>query len=200
MGRRSACSSIPGRATSIVGLRAAASAGVKPGDPGVEPRRVQYRNRAQARPDLDSHLPTLKIGDEEIHNARLRFGDLGTVDMLLGDDFFLSHRVYVANSQHKSSTFTYNWWPRIRPEWAQKGFAAATAAQPATEGDAASSGTRNLRLNPRPTRRLQRRTVARRRTTPRPRTENAAGPCPPGRGFRRSARFRARFAGLQPRV
>ena len=46
---------------------------------------------------------SFKLGDEEIKNVRLQFGDvqLGGADMLLGDDFFLSHRVYVANSQHK---------------------------------------------------------------------------------------------------
>ena len=49
-------------------------------------------------------FPVLKIGDEEIHNARLRFGDLGEFDMLLGDDFFLSHRVYVATASTNSTS------------------------------------------------------------------------------------------------
>jgi len=99
-----------GAQASVVGLRAAASAGVKPGGPGVEPAGYDSgigRNRVQA---WVANFPVLKIGDEEIHNARLRFEDLGTFDMLLGDDFFLSHRVLVANSQHKLY-FTYNGGP-----------------------------------------------------------------------------------------
>ncbi len=50
----------------------------------------------------------LKIGNEELHNVRLRFADLGTLDtdMLLGADFFVSHRLYVSNLQHRIY-FTY---------------------------------------------------------------------------------------------
>jgi tetratricopeptide (TPR) repeat protein len=47
---------------------------------------------------------------EKISNTRLRFADsdfLDGVDMLLGADFFLSHRVYVAASQEKIYV-TYN--------------------------------------------------------------------------------------------
>jgi tetratricopeptide (TPR) repeat protein len=48
------------------------------------------------------------LGDEEIRNTRLRIGDPGIdTDMLIGADFFLSHRIYVASKQHKLF-FTYN--------------------------------------------------------------------------------------------
>jgi tetratricopeptide (TPR) repeat protein len=52
---------------------------------------------------------SFKLGDEEIRNTRLRIGDPGidTTDMLIGADFFLSHRIYVASKQHKLF-FTYN--------------------------------------------------------------------------------------------
>jgi tetratricopeptide (TPR) repeat protein len=55
---------------------------------------------------------SFKIGDEEIHNARLRVTDneIPNVDMLIGADFFLSHRVYVANSRDRIY-FTYNGGP-----------------------------------------------------------------------------------------
>ena len=143
-----------GAQTSIVGLRAAASAGVKPGSPGVEPAGYSTgigRNSVQT---WIANFPVLKIGDEEIHNARLRFADLGTFDMLLGDDFFLSHRVLVANSQHRLY-FTYNGGPVFALNRRGKGPAAAptvpadptaaptasadatAAAQPQTGGDAA---------------------------------------------------------------
>jgi len=63
------------------------------------------------RPRVMTHLApfaTLKVGDEEIRNLHLRIGDTrdGT-DLLLGADFFASHRIYVSNSQHKLY-FTYN--------------------------------------------------------------------------------------------
>ena len=63
---------------------------------------------------------TFAVGGEKVTNTRLRFmdADLGAFDMLLGFDFFLSHRVYVANSQHKVY-FTYNGGPVFRLDQAQ---------------------------------------------------------------------------------
>jgi hypothetical protein len=66
------------------------------------------------RPAVMTHVApfsTFKVGDEEIRNLRLRVGDTreGT-DMLLGADFFVSHRIYVSNAQHKLY-FTYNGGP-----------------------------------------------------------------------------------------
>jgi tetratricopeptide (TPR) repeat protein/predicted aspartyl protease len=131
-----------GAATSIVGLRAAASAGMKPGDRGVE--LAGYTTGIGRKPVQTwiATFPVLKIGDEEVHNARLRFGDLGPFDMLLGDDFFLSHRVYVANSQHKLY-FTYNGGPVFALNGPRKGpaSAATVAAKAVTEGDAAPTDT-----------------------------------------------------------
>jgi len=68
-------------------------------------------SRGIGRPSVMTHLASfssLKVGDEEIRNPKLRVGDTreGT-DMLLGADFFLSHRIYVSNTQHKLY-FTYN--------------------------------------------------------------------------------------------
>jgi hypothetical protein len=66
------------------------------------------------RPRVMTHLApfaTLKVGDEEIRNLHLRIGYTrdGT-DLLLGADFFVSHRIYVSNVQHKLY-FTYNGGP-----------------------------------------------------------------------------------------
>ena len=101
-----------GAATSLLTLRAAERAGVKPTDPGVVPAGF---SRGLGRTMVQTWIatfPSFKVGDEEIKNARLRIGDvrLSDFDMLLGADFFLSHRVYVANSQHKLY-FTYNGGP-----------------------------------------------------------------------------------------
>ncbi len=57
-------------------------------------------------------VSSFKIGQEEIRNTRIRIGDieLSSADMLIGADFFLSHRIFVANSQRKLY-FTYNGGP-----------------------------------------------------------------------------------------
>jgi tetratricopeptide (TPR) repeat protein len=54
----------------------------------------------------------VKIGDEEIKNAPMVIGQSPSdeFDMLIGADFFLSHRIYVSKSQHKLY-FTYNGGP-----------------------------------------------------------------------------------------
>jgi predicted aspartyl protease len=92
-----------GAQRSVLTLAAAARAGVNPDSPGVVPAGSMYGAGAQTVKLWMATFASFKLGDEEIKNVRLQFGDvqLGGADMLLGDDFFLSHRVYVANSQHK---------------------------------------------------------------------------------------------------
>src|SRR5208282_4331960 len=66
-----------GATNSMVGLRAAAAAGLKPGDPGVESSGYTTGIGSKPIQTWIATFPVLKIGDEEVHNARLRFGDLG---------------------------------------------------------------------------------------------------------------------------
>ena len=142
-----------GASTSIISLRTAAAAGVKPGSPGVQPDGYDTGIGRNAVQTWIATFPVLKIGDEEIHNARLKFADLGSVDMLLGADFFLSHRVYVSNSQHRLY-FTYNGGPvfalkgprttRVTATAAAESSTARTdtaksSAEPANEPSAAAS-------------------------------------------------------------
>jgi tetratricopeptide (TPR) repeat protein/predicted aspartyl protease len=101
-----------GAPTSLLSLKAADRAGVKPGSQGVVDAGYGGgigRNRIKT---YVGPFSSFKIGDEEILNTRLRFADFGgdDADMLIGADFFLSHRIYVANSQHKLY-FTYNGGP-----------------------------------------------------------------------------------------
>jgi tetratricopeptide (TPR) repeat protein len=101
-----------GASTSILSLDAARRAGIDPGGAGVTRGGLQ---RGIGRRMLESWLApvaSFKIGDEEVRNTRLRLAaiSLPNTDMLLGGDFFLSHRVYVANSQ-KRIYFTYNGGP-----------------------------------------------------------------------------------------
>jgi tetratricopeptide (TPR) repeat protein/predicted aspartyl protease len=99
-----------GAATSMLSLKAAERAGVRLDSPGVvESGYWGGIGRGSIKTYIAS-FASFKIGDgEEIKNARLRIADINvsSFDMLIGADFFLSHRIYVANSQHKLY-FTYN--------------------------------------------------------------------------------------------
>jgi len=101
-----------GSPTTILTTSAAARAGIKPDSPGVQPAGYSSGLGRQTIRTWTGPFQSLKIGDnEEIQKIRLRFGDIGDdFDMLIGADFFLSHRVYVANGVQKMF-FTYNGGP-----------------------------------------------------------------------------------------
>jgi len=101
-----------GAQNSILSLKAAARAGIKPDSPGVVSAGASYGIGKSIFANYIAPFSRFKIGDEEIKNTRLRIGDidLPNADMLIGADFFLSHRIYVANSQHKLYV-TYNGGP-----------------------------------------------------------------------------------------
>ncbi len=101
-----------GASTSLLSLKAAARAGVKPDSPGVVAAGYESGIGRGSVKSYIGPFSSFKIGDEEIRNTRLRFGDidLPNADMLLGADFFLSHRIYVAGNLHKLF-FTYNGGP-----------------------------------------------------------------------------------------
>jgi tetratricopeptide (TPR) repeat protein len=126
-----------GAATSLLSLRAAARAGVKPDSTGVVEAGYETGFGQGYVKTYIGPFSSFKIGDEEIRNTRLRFGDidLPNADMLLGADFFLSHRIYVAGGLRKLF-FTYNGGPVFN-------LAASTArkapAEPATESAAEPS-------------------------------------------------------------
>mgnify|MGYP002343962517 CR=1 FL=1 len=98
-----------GATQTTVSLRAAARAGVHPGDPGVELAGAGYGLGSHVVQSWIARFKLLKIGNEELHNVRLHIEDMGSIDtdMLLGADFFVSHRLYVSNAQHRIY-FTYN--------------------------------------------------------------------------------------------
>lgn len=101
-----------GAASSILSLRAAAEAGINPDTPGVVDGGYSFGIGSGTVKTYIARFSSFKVGEEEIRNARLRFGDIriGGADMLLGADFFLSHRVYVASSQGLLY-FSYNGGP-----------------------------------------------------------------------------------------
>lgn len=126
-----------GAATSILSLQAAAKAGVRPNSPGVEDGGYSYGvGRGRVRTWI-GRFKSIRIGDgEEIKNIRIRFGDMdndGAATMLMGADFFLSHRVMVDNDNHRLF-LTYNGGPVFNlsfdPAEGEKPTAAAALAGP----------------------------------------------------------------------
>jgi predicted aspartyl protease len=98
-----------GASTSFLTQRAAARAGVKITDPGVEEAGYASGVDRDRIKTWTARFASVKIGGEEIANGLLRIGatSADSFDILIGADFFLSHHVYVANSQ-KKIYFTYN--------------------------------------------------------------------------------------------
>jgi tetratricopeptide (TPR) repeat protein len=120
---------------SILTTQAAARAGVKPDMPGVVAAGSSGGIGRRAVSTWVAPFDSFAIGDEQISNTRLRMGgiELDNEDMLIGADFFLSHRVLVANSQRRLY-FSYNGGPVFRldqaPAAAQAQAAAGAAASP----------------------------------------------------------------------
>jgi predicted aspartyl protease/tetratricopeptide (TPR) repeat protein len=127
-----------GANTSMLTLKAAARAGIKTDSPGVvEAGYSRGIGRAMSKTYIAT-ASSFKIGDgEEIQNARLRIADIADTDMpdadmLLGSDFFVSHHVFVANSQHKLYV-TYNGGPVFNLTKTKSATAAQTAEAPKDE-------------------------------------------------------------------
>jgi tetratricopeptide (TPR) repeat protein/predicted aspartyl protease len=102
-----------GASASMLSLKAAARAGVKFDSPGVTDGGLVAGVGRRMVGSYIAPFASFKFAEgEEVKNARLRIADidLGFADMLLGADFFLSHRIFVANTQDKVY-FTYNGGP-----------------------------------------------------------------------------------------
>lgn len=140
-----------GQPVSLITRKAAVRAGVNL-DPSVARQAGDVLGLGKGSiPSYIVPVASFKLGDEEIHNTQLRVvdADLEDVDMLLGADFFLSHRILVANSQRKIY-FTYGGGPifnlatmRQRTEAkdpeSREGDGAGDAADNARRGAAAAS-------------------------------------------------------------
>jgi tetratricopeptide (TPR) repeat protein len=122
-----------GAATSGLTPQAAKRAGVSLDSPGVVAAGYGVGIGRNAVKAWIAPFASFKIGDEEIRNTRLLIEELGMpgADMLIGADFFLSHRVFVASSQRKLY-FTYNGGPVFNLEQAPAAESAASAAADTT--------------------------------------------------------------------
>ena len=100
-----------GAGSSILSLDAAKRAGLTPRSPGVVPSGTARGLGRSMVQTWIAPIQTVKIGTEEVRNIKMHIGDIGeAADMLIGEDFFLSHRVYVANSL-RHMYFTYDGGP-----------------------------------------------------------------------------------------
>jgi tetratricopeptide (TPR) repeat protein/predicted aspartyl protease len=100
-----------GAASSIMSLPAAKRAGITPQSAGVT-RAGMIGGFGRSQIEVwQAPVASVKIGTEEVRAIKIPMGDLrvGT-DILIGADFFLSHRVYVSNSLRKMY-FTYDGGP-----------------------------------------------------------------------------------------
>jgi tetratricopeptide (TPR) repeat protein/predicted aspartyl protease len=98
-----------GAPVSILSLAAAKRAGITPKSVGVKSIGATSGVGGGLVKQWLAPLAKFSIGDEIIKNTQVTIADFrsDTLDMLLGDDFFLSHHVYVAKAQRKL-LFTYN--------------------------------------------------------------------------------------------
>ena len=125
-------------AMSVVSLAAARRAGVREAD--MQPiRPIRGAGRGEAKAWVAA-IDKFELGGETIANNRLTIADFrfDDVDMLLGIDFFLSHRIYVSNTQRRMF-FTYNGGTvfELNSVAAEAADAAqATAAAPLADADA----------------------------------------------------------------
>lgn len=97
-------------AYSIVSLEAAGRAGVSKAD--MKPAdRIYGLGRGNAE-SWTAAFQKFQLGGEAVANFHLHVGDFDQTDfdMLLGIDFFLSHRIYVSKKQHRMY-ITYNGGP-----------------------------------------------------------------------------------------
>ena len=101
-----------GAPTSILSFSAAKWAGLTPTSPGVVSAGLSSGLGRTMINTWIAPIDSVKIGTEEVRNIKMRFGDIGMpdTDMLIGADFFLSHRVYVANALRRMF-FTYDGGP-----------------------------------------------------------------------------------------
>lgn len=96
-----------GSPRSYLSLDAAARIGITPTSPGVTYVATTGLGKVWSAP-----VDSFQLGGEKVGHTHLLFVEYARMpyDMVLGNDFFLSHRIYVAYGQNKLY-FTYNGGP-----------------------------------------------------------------------------------------
>lgn len=128
-----------GSSSSLLKVTSAAKAGIKTSSDGVAITSASYGVSGRRVDTWLAPVASFAFGDEQIRNTRLRISDieLPDADMLIGADFFLSHRIFVSNSQSRLY-FTYNGGPVFHLDGPAPAKAAAGAAtgEPLADSDA----------------------------------------------------------------
>jgi tetratricopeptide (TPR) repeat protein/predicted aspartyl protease len=128
-----------GSSRSILTLKAARRLGFRPDAPGVVSGGTVSGLGPHAAQTWIAVFDSFEAGDgEQITKAKLRVADIeiGEGDMLLGADYFLSHRIYLSKTQRRLYA-TYNGGPVFDLE---RGPALAFSAPPSPTADAAPAG------------------------------------------------------------
>lgn len=110
-----------GASRSYLSQQAAARAGIAPYSPGVKFLGLTSGIGPRTTKVWVAPVDNFQLGAEKVEHTHLLIADLRMqdpvgavsnydIEMLLGQDFFLSHRIYVANSQGRLY-FTYNGGP-----------------------------------------------------------------------------------------
>lgn len=121
-----------GAHSSLISAPAAARAGVRPDSPGARSEGLSGGIGRRYLETWSAPFAKVAIGDEEIQKTRLQVAkfDTSNFDLLLGADFFLSHRILVSNSQNRIY-FTYSGGPVFHlPDKPSQSQAAAQVHQP----------------------------------------------------------------------
>ena len=122
---------------SLVSLSAARRSGIV----DMTPSGKSYGAGRGEADTWSAAVGSFQLGGETIQNVRMSVADieLRETDMLLGIDFFLSHRIYVSKSQRRMY-FTYNGGTVFSLSTAAAAKArSSAAAAPASAADAASA-------------------------------------------------------------
>ena len=117
-------------ATTTVSLHAAHKAGVKDAD--MTPREEMAGAGRGKTKSWTAKFDRIELGGEAVLHNRLQVGDfeMADSDMLVGIDFFLSHRIYVSKKRSRMF-FTYNGGPVFALNVGAPPDAAASATAPA---------------------------------------------------------------------
>lgn len=92
-----------GSPSSLLTLAAAKKLGVTPDSPGVVRAGETSGLGERSLPSWLASFETIDIGGELIKHPKIRMApmEFGDTDMLIGADFFLTHRMFVSNAQRK---------------------------------------------------------------------------------------------------
>ena len=110
-----------GSSRSVLTVEGARRAGVRIDGPDVIQIGGSSGIGARVARGWIAPFQSFEIGGEQVKATKIRISDiqLADVDMLLGADFFLSHRIYIARSQNRVY-FTYNGGPVFNLEGAPR--------------------------------------------------------------------------------